>query len=79
MATESTSNCDLEAPIQNLQVFPSRACKWKIELTESATSVCLLQQKTETVNFRLFAENGKTENEIRKFVFLGRQMMNGNR
>jgi hypothetical protein len=72
MATESTSNCDLEAPIQHLLVFPSSACKWKTKLTESATSVCLLQQKTETVNFILFAENGKTEKKEVSFFLVGK-------
>jgi hypothetical protein len=41
----------------------------KTELTEMATSVCLLQKKTETAN----------RNEKQKFVFLGRQLINGNR
>jgi hypothetical protein len=41
-----------------------------------ATSVCLLQRKTETANFRLFAVNG---NGKRKFVLVGQQTINGNR
>jgi hypothetical protein len=43
---------------------------------KTATSIRLLQMETETANFRLFAAKG---NEKRKFVFLGRQVINSNR
>jgi hypothetical protein len=47
----------------------------KMELTENGNfSLFAAKQETETANFHLSSENGK-----RKFVFLGRQTINGNR